>query len=834
MDEQVKELINKQISPLLRNGDITLFLGAGISIGTPAINGEGIPSSPELVRRICVAAGHGEEAAKTADLSTAFAVGADEIDNFENFLISNFTTNKPYEWQIKIFQNWWRAIFTTNIDTIPEKCIEINKFKNADHPDFRVFNYRDREPIESLPTSPPVIYLHGRVSKPNEGFIFDSVAYAEHATNQGDWLIKCALHISHGNCLFVGSRFSESDIEVALRNRKAWETESGSLNNWIVLRDFTSLEESNYKKRGITPIKADAKDFFEYLFSQVTPLTTHKFITKKAPFLSDDSSNSARAWFLKNMDNVQEELMKVASKKAPFSLFYQGAFPEWFYIRNNVPAAFSSYQQLKNEIIKFEQSDEKAKIIPVIGSLASGKTTTVMLALSDFSKTHNNVYQFSGLDGLDIEPFWNVVKDLKGLVIVFIDASSSYFYAVAEIVKRAIDGRSSCQICFVLEERSIHFDRNIRHFAGVPEKIVSKVTVNNLSREDASLLYDKTLGLGIVFEKLANLKREKAINMLVDFDQGYNGDLLATLYDLSFRKSYHEKLKEEYEEIEEGLAREIFVTISLVTASRLRLPMNYLCEIYSISADNLMTIINTTLKDKVFYRGNSMTLGARHHSIAQFHLENNVNKEELKDKILDLVICMSNKFTVDDIRLHPISYKIYRQVLSYRYLTDDLFKGSLNYEYIREIYSKCQNYFADDGVFWLQYGLFLERDNNLPEAEHCFRKGLALFDSFQLRHALGKLLLKKFRFEGGKKSEDFVEGLKLLMDEIESRGSSDAYPYNSLGSELIKLYESGIQKDFCLEKLKEIINRGMAAHRTEEVFANMVKRYMAIDKEAEL
>src|SRR5690606_2877133 len=126
MNEEDKRLILREIAPLVQNGDITLFLGAGISIDTPAINDLGIPSTSCLIKRICEAAGYKDDVAETADLPTAFGVGEDEIDNFENFLISNFTAKSVESWQLKIFQNWWRAIFTTNIDTIPELCIDKN------------------------------------------------------------------------------------------------------------------------------------------------------------------------------------------------------------------------------------------------------------------------------------------------------------------------------------------------------------------------------------------------------------------------------------------------------------------------------------------------------------------------------------------------------------------------------------------------------------------------------------------------------------------------------------------------------------------------------------
>lgn len=827
MDQKIKDVIENEIAPLLQNGDITLFLGAGISIGTPAINDLGVPSTPDLIKRICNEAKYSDSDAKSADLPTAFGVGEDEVDNFENFLISNFTVKEPHHWQVEIFQHWWRAVFTTNIDTIPEASITLNKQQSGKFPDYQIFNYLDREPVQSIPIAPPVVYLHGMVSRPSEGFVFDSVSYADNSVNQSDWLSKCSLHISHGNCLFVGSKFKESDIESSLRRRKIWESESLEKgNNWIVLRDFTELERKSYERRGIIPIQAEAEEFFKYLFSLVSPLTQTKFIRRKAPYLSDNIENKSSAWFLKNMEAVTSSIERAKQRKGPLSRFYNGDMPDWFYIHNNVPTEFTSYKELLSNILKFERSDEKAQLIPIIGPLGSGKTTSAMLALSTLSKTHNNIYEYIGLDGIDIEYTWRVIKDLKGVVVIYIDAASGHFYAINELIDRVLNDLTSCRLCVVVEERTLQFERNKRHLHKIPKQHINILPVSNINNIEAEDLLIKTESLGIKFEKLQGLSRTQAIEKIVNYDNGYKGDLLATLYDLSSRKSYREQITEEYEEIHDDEAKIIYETISLVTASRLAIPINYICEIHSISVQRLISVINNSLNGKVIYHGVSMTVTARHHSISEYHVSNNFDKYRLKFRIIDMMKCLSAKFSIEDIKKHPISYKIYSKILSYHYLTEILYKKKDLYGEVHEIYSECQKYFYNDGVFWLQYGRFLERDEKIDDALHCFRKGLELYDSFQIRHALGHILLKKYRRDNSPSEDDFYEGVAILQNEVESRGETDAYPYTAMGNELIKIYMKERKQDECASILKDLINRGLQLHREDKVFAKMVTKYL--------
>lgn len=828
MEDKYKSIIKDEIAPLLQNGDLALFLGAGISIGTDTVNGLGVPSTQELIHRICEEAGYGEEASST-DLPTAFGVGVDEIDNFDNFLISNFDITKTSDWQMSIFRYWWRCIFTTNIDTLPE--VSINELANGtrDYPDYKIFNYRDREPVQTIPTSPPVVYLHGNVKNVNEGFVFDSVSYADNTVKHSDWINKCALHISHGNCLFVGSKFKESDIEAAIREREIWDVTSDiKKTNWIVLRTFSKIEKKSYEKRGIVPIEATAEDFFTYLFSQVAYLSPHKFIRRKAPYLLANIGTKSASWFSKNMENITMSLDEAKRKKGPFSRFYLGDMPDWFYIINDVPAVFTKTKEIEKRILEFEKSEEKALVIAVTGPLGTGKTTSVMSASASLAKTHSNIYMYSGIDGIDINHTWNVIKDLKGLVLIVVDAASGHFYAINELMERVLDRSTSCKLCFLAEERTIYYERNRRHFSKIPETSQDNYEIGTLDKVAAGTLYDKSIQLGIKFEKLEGKNRDESIEQIVNFDYGYKGDLLATLYDLSFRKSYKEKLSEEYMEISGAVARKIYQTISLVTASRLSIPVNYLAESHSMSVNSLAKILQGELKGKIHSNGRSMTVSARHHSIAEFHISNNFEKESIKSNIIDLMKCLSTKFTIQDIKQHPISYKIYSKMLSFHYLTEILFKGKHFYHYIHDIYSTCQSYFSQDGVFWLQYGRFLERDGDLEGGLHCFRKGLGLYDSFQIRHALGQLLLKKYRVDGCVNIDDYNDGITFLSNEISLRGAFDPYPYTALGNELIKIIKFSDGGEMYINTLKDIINRGINIHNEDKKFLEMVKRYVKI------
>jgi hypothetical protein len=369
----------------------------------------------------------------------------------------------------------------------------------------------------------------------------------------------------------------------------------------------------------------------------------------------------------------------------------------------------------------------------------------------------------------------------------------------------------------------------------VPKENIINIKIPSLNADNAEKLLEKAESLGIRFEKLIKLDKNAKIQKIVASENGYRGDLLATLYDLSHINSYQDQIKDEYMEITSNFSKEVFQTISLVTSAKLSIPINYLAEVHDLSIEALLKIVKGDLDGKVHISGTSSVISARHHSISDYHLRHLFNPDEVKSRIIQLMACVSKKFTIDDIKNRPISYRIYSSLLSFHWLTETVYKGNKYHHFIHNIYSSCQEMFSNDGIFWLQYGRFLERDNDIDGAIYCLRKGLNLYDSsFQIKHALGQMLLKKYRLDTHKNKEDFNEGYKMLMIEIDGRGSHDPYPYVSLGSELVKLLKKDSENQEIKTIAKNIINRGLQLHKSDDAFMKVVSGYMQIISDSSL
>lgn len=580
MDNEAKETIKNKIAPLVQSGQLGLFLGAGFSYQTPAKNGQVIPSTNMLIERILIAAGYRAEDAKDADLATAFSIGQDEIENFSQFLVDTFSCREVLSWQVDLLQHWWRRIYTTNIDNVIQTAVKVLHKQRGKFPDYRFYNYRDRQPTKINPLETPVVHLHGSIENLEAGFVFDNTSYADYAVRGGDWLYGAALQISHGNCVLIGSRFKESDLEVALRERLLWDkTEQFSNPNWIVLKSFKSIERKTYEKRGIVPIEATAEDFITYLNANLSILTPAKFIKRIFPHLKQEIDNSkSLGWFGYSFGHVATELVRTKTQKGLLSRFFLGDIPDWFYISNDVPAQFNYIDDLIVDINQFLTTTKlpNIRLIAVTGSIGVGKTTGCMILLKELSRFYESVYIYTSTGGIDIEQFWVAIRDLKGSLILFFDRSSENFYAISEIAKRIIDRLPNLRTVFIIEERENAFNKNQHHLATFTEGLINSFIVPQLSSENALLLANKLEKFGMLSGELRKLSRDKAANHIIDRERGYNGDLLATMCDVSSAHSFREQLTDEYAEIQDVEAKNIFQLVSIVTAARMVIPLTYL------------------------------------------------------------------------------------------------------------------------------------------------------------------------------------------------------------------------------------------------------------------
>lgn len=831
MNESDKKLIKETIAPVVQKGDAALILGAGFSQGTLAINQKNIPSSNDLIQRIIEKTNYDGKEASQIDLGTAFTAGQHKINDFDNFLKETFDCKIPFAWQLIPLKHWWRKIYTTNIDTVLNKALDhVRESKNeeasnsADY--FKIYNYRDRRPAVPEPLEMPIVHLHGTINQIKSGFVFGDTEYADYIIKGGDWLNDVGLNINHGHCIFIGSRFKEQDIEVELQKRTLWdETEGCSIPNWIVKPSFLQIEIDAYDNRNLIPIKATAEEFLLYLDSCLTKQSATKYIKRLMPHLLEiNNDNSAASWLGTAFEHVPTIVNEKKALNGLYSRFFTGDPPDWFYISHEVPAKFDFVDDIVLKIKAFgEKKDIKNVFYCVFtGQVACGKTTASMIVLKELARFNNSVYSFKSNDGIDVDKLWRAIKNVKGLLVLHFDKSSEHFYAIKNLSDKVIKQSVGLKVAFVIEERERSFAKNKHQLFSDIEKADIEFHVPKLSHKNASSLIDALNKNGLTGGGIKELDNDQAIQLILDKEKGYRGDILATLCDVVSNKPFWRKLDDDFKEITNVNAIKIFKFLCITSAARMYLPVEYVAEMQGLKVSSIFKLLKTHLSGKIYINDDCSMLSSRHQVIAEYYLDKTLTGPEKRDFIVDLMKCVSKKYKVEDIRYHPLPYRIYKALLSNSYLRFVVFKNEPNE--IENIYSLCQTLFPQDAIFWLQYGKFLHKESRLDEALHCIRKGYDIYDSFQIRHALGHVILDKYVEDNFVDDELFNEGVELLEYDLTTR-PEDPYPYNTLAQCLLNILEAQFN-DGVLEKLKEVINSGLKIHRNDSSFQRTVTRYI--------
>ncbi len=828
MDVSVKKIIEEEIVPLIEQGKMALFVGAGFSIGVPTIGGMTVPSSGQLIDRILRPLNYSDDDIENAELGDAFAIGQDAISNFPQFLRENFNVKTPHEWQTNFVRYWWRRIYTTNVDNCLQKSSRsIQKNLGEDSPRYANYNFVDRASIEVDPVEIPIVSLHGTVEHINKGFVFDSIEYADASVRQSDWLRDVGLNISHGHCLFLGSRFNEPDIETALRQRKLWEnSEDFSHPNWIVLRKIDRAKREWYEKRNIVPICCEIEEFCEYVNQKVKTITAGRYLRQFAPHIGL-GDRLAGGWFVKSFDYVADMLLKGKNKTGVLSRFFTGENPSWYYLANEVPAVFSAAEKIVKFINGVSDRKEKVFLVAVTGGVATGKTTSCLVALSEVSEFNKAVYSFNPMSGIDVDFLWESLKDAKGIIVLYFDKASEYFFAINEIAKRIHERNVSVQVVFVVEERQFHYKQNVRHLNEFSTDCICPISLDEIDKGDATALYKKLKYYGMATGPLDGLIEGKAVELIVNKDRGFRGDLLATLCEVTSHDRFDHKIRDEYGDFSSQKNKEVYESICIVSSIGLPLPLVYLCEIQNMSMAVLLGVLAGELFGKIHVSGSNVSV--RHSGIADYIVYHLMEDQVKAERIIDLNRILSSKFSIEDIRKHPLSYRIYKNTLSYRYLTSKI-SGPERFDLIHGIYSSCQTYFNEDGIFWLQYGRFMEKNSLLDDALHCLRKGLGLYNSFQIRHALGDVLLKKYVVDGAQDEGLYEEGVEFLENEMQERGSTDPYVPSTFADRLLDVYALTNHNE-SLERAKSILNSYPKLFPDDERLRGSIVRFVKLQSQ---
>lgn len=825
MKDEVREVIRTEIAPLLQKAEASLLLGAGFSLVNSSELGP-LPTGDGL--RDMILAKCGKKPGVRTTLKDAYLLGSREIQDFESFLAECFTVKSALLWQERIFSYPWARIYTTNIDNVLDVAYAQCERKGKLGGDFVFANYSDPSILSNAIGSIPVVSIHGSCLKLDEGFIFSSLEYAKAAVKVLDWHRDLAARIFTGGLIVVGNQLDESDIDSYLAAREGVYQTSRVAANFLVIPNPDEIKAENYAAIGYRVLDCTAEEFFSELFAASPPRSMADIVLNSTPSVKKAVVDiKAMTWFRSTFRAAVAEMDDAKTKTGILRHFITGSEPDWFYIVNDAHATTSVVKKITTRVLTQMQSCATGiGVLHITGPSGSGKTTAIRAAVRELVRTYPYIYEFDSSREIDTEFLKRMIEGFREKTIFVFYSSAEYYFAINFIVDR-LQGHNKPYALFVLEDRTSEHRKSLRHIADSSRSEYFEFPELNL--EDAQLIAEKIQSSGLVIPNFSDYEIAKRARIIVDKERGYSGDLLSALFSLTSHENFEQKIFEEYYSVPEGLPRRILDVVSILSAQDFAVPIDYIAGFLSERAEDVGKCLAAELAGVLVAHPKAGAVKCRHRIIAQYYFDNCIAHSGRVDTVVGILEFLSRKFTVDDIRLHPLSYRIYKEIISFEFLYDSFFPEATRQEDAERTYHEAQRFFGQDGVFWLHFGRYYRKMKRWDEAIDCFRTGLNFYDSFQTRHSLGTALLEKYIASGCEDNALYDEGVQLLEMERVNRGVLDPYPTTTLLALLIRIVRVLPDNGDAAVRLKDCVNAGLKNFNDDEFFRAQLSKYLRLN-----
>lgn len=825
MRESDKTIIANQISPKVGSGEISLLLGAGFSINNS--NGEAtIPGAESLKHELLKKCER--QAGQKTSLKDAYQLASRTLENFNEVFSKFFTTNSAAPWQQKIFQYAWSRIYTTNIDNVLNVAESETRRQGKSAGEFKFFNYTDEGLISETIGIIPVITIHGTCSRLDDGFIFSTLEYAKAAAKILDWHNDLAARMIAGGVVIIGNQLDESDFDTYISRRSQTYGQNIQSQNWIVLPNPDPIKSENWTAAGFTVIDSTAEEFFAVLYETCKPKNIGEILIEKVPTAKKATIDvKAATWFRGSFQLAFDEIEKAKHQTGLLKHFITGSHPDWFYIVNKAHANLQKGQELLNKAASLLQKNSTGVgIIHVIGPSGSGKTTAIRSTLETLVHTYKFTYEFNETQTIDKQLFRLIVDRLTEKSIFIFYSAAEYYFTIKEISDRHKD-KVNPYCLFILEDRTSDHQKNRRQLSN-PGITPEYVELGNLSHADAKAIAQKIEDAGHTFPRFSEKDLNARAGIILDKEKGFGGDLLSALFSLTNHENFETKIYQDYQSAENPLAKSILNTTSILHALNYNTPLDYIAGSLDEKTDNVVEKVNEDLAGILVIPQGTDIVRCRHRVIANYYFNNHIKGMGSISAIYGILNFLSRKFTVEDIKYHPLPYRIYRDIVSFEFLYEKYFPAQTRDSDTEKLYHECQKLYGRDGIFWLHFGRYYRKVGRPHEAVECFRTGLDFYESFQTKHSLGMTLLEIYISEGDIKT--FQEGISYLDSERQKRGSSDPYPTATMLQLLTKVLvkrpenlEAGVLAKTCW-------NFGIKHFRDDEFFTNVSTDYLRVTR----
>ena len=752
--------MNNQIEKGILEGRIILFLGAGASVHSKNQKEKDPPLGKELAKTLAEKAGW-EYAGEP--LSTVYSAVKRELGNEVDKVLEeeykHCTPSAEYE---TIATIPWSRIYTTNVDDALEKALEkvSRQMVNIKQRNDRV------DDKDQLLTRIEYVYLNGSVKAPDYGYVFSVEEYGKASANTPRWYEELAADFFQCTFIFIGTALDEPIFYHQIERYKERAGISAPL-SYVITPTATPIQVSSFDSYGLVHISGTLTDFCAWLKGrfEVAPepldIAKNKFPELKRVISRNDSR---MAELLKDVVIVSRESLSASQKAVDAGTirqFYRGFKPTWRDVLDSVPAELAQYHKIMDIIGDAEFKNKK--LFSLIGPAGSGKSTTLKMVGLSLSDNGEKVYYLP-----------SSTSNIKEVLVELENSNDKKFFVLIERIDPFKDPLSE----FLSEiNRSVIISsdgQNVWHNrleSKFSEKIIYTHFIEEIEEEDVVPILNKLKMFG-PWTRLSGLSENKRKRELYERSKR---QLLIGLMEATTGIGFEQIIQREYESIVSEDDRFFFVLCCIATMHRCGLAESMASRALSDSGiTKSPQAIAKSLKGIIVYKGHQFSI--RHPVYARKIIESVVDTG-LISRAVSAILSSYRVYS------HPVvkglgknEADLFKSIINHRFLVDVLRSDE---SAVASVYNTQEKHFEEDGLFWLQYGLFKRYFHKNIEAFEILQTAYNAYPHDHTVHALAqqKLILSSSNLVTEEQARCHLsEALNLLEDLDRTLESDDTYP----------------------------------------------------------
>ena len=496
------------------------------------------------------------------------------LGELQRYVATRFSRFRPADFHMKVPLFPWRAIVSTNFDTIIEQAYAATVERVRD----LEVSVRDDDKIDvrlgENSRAIPMYKVHGCIGQTHDlsvPLILSSEQYARYQKHRRHLFDRVSGLASQYTVVFCGYRIQDPNIQKLLFDLSDDETDRPRF--FSIDPGITDYDVSYWGKHRFTCLKVTFAEFLSSLHSAVGSWKL------KLPQVESQGKTSLRR-FCRSNDSVESERLQSAlardfdhifpglsSHSCHPKEFYSGFDSGWGPIEQGLDAPRRVAETIVNDIFLVDEIGEsgrkRVEVLLLKGPAGNGKSVAMRrIAWDGGVELEALCFYLKEGGALDFQ----VVQEIHDLtdrrVFLFIDRCALRAREVLDLIRRAQE--ASVRMTLVLAER----DNEWNVYCEQIEAYVTEVyPVHYLSESEVEGLLDRLRqhsSLGVLAEKSRDEQRDAFLNRA-------QRQLLVALHEATLGKPFEAILLDEYERLVPDEAKRLYLDVC--TLNRLGVPV---------------------------------------------------------------------------------------------------------------------------------------------------------------------------------------------------------------------------------------------------------------------